>query len=141
MVLMPSHVRCTHSQEAMADPGKSHMLLLSNPNVAGSTYSKEELQEIATICRRFQMLCVSDESWSPLIFGGDHEDGVEHHSIATYYPEGNVIYKMSMYHVPFADDIQSMYHVLCVCPICPFSHHVLGVVEKRSCLQEHAKLT
>ena len=49
-------------------------------------YHEDELQEIAEICRKHRILCLSDEIYSPLTF-----DGLKHHSIAKYYPEGTII--------------------------------------------------
>ena len=70
----------------MRAPERPRILVLSTPNTAGSVYSNDELDELALICRRFKMLCISDERLSPLLF-----DEVDHHSISRHYPEGTVI--------------------------------------------------
>eukprot|EP00483_Globobulimina_turgida_P007677 UN07692 len=49
-------------------------------------YNVDELYEIAEICRKHRILCLSDEIYSPLTF-----DNLQHHSIAKYYPEGTII--------------------------------------------------
>jgi len=75
------------AQEAAEYPDRPRILILNTPNnPTGMMYAKEELLEIAEICRKNRILCLSDEIYSPLTF-----DGLEHHSIATYYPEGTVI--------------------------------------------------
>jgi len=73
--------------EAVRAPQQTQILMMSTVNeLSGATYSSDEIQEIASILRRFKMLCFSDESRSPLTF-----HGVESHSIATHYPEGTVV--------------------------------------------------
>lgn len=63
------------------------ILILNSPNnPTGMMYCKEEIEEMASICRRFGVICLSDEIYSPLTF-----DGLQHHSMASYYPEGTIV--------------------------------------------------
>jgi len=54
--------------EALAKDG-AKMLILSNPhNPGGSVWTKDELQQMATICLKYNVLIVSDEIHCDLIF-------------------------------------------------------------------------
>jgi len=75
------------AQECAEFPDRPRILILNSPNnPTGMMYSSDELEEIALICKKNRILCLSDEIYSPLTF-----DGLEHHSIAKYYPEGTII--------------------------------------------------
>eukprot|EP01084_Bolivina_argentea_P292772 503419_1 len=75
------------SEEVSEYPDRPRILIINTPNnPTGMMYSEEELKEIADICRKNRILCLSDEIYSPLTF-----DGLQHHSMAKYYPEGTVI--------------------------------------------------
>lgn len=64
-------------REAITDRTKAVMINTpSNPT--GMIYSKEELQELAEVCRENDILIVSDEIYEKLVYGG-----TEHVSIAT----------------------------------------------------------
>lgn len=68
------------------DPERPRILILnypSNPN--GTTYSPQELEELAEVARRHQVVLLSDE-----IYGELHHKG-QHVSVARYYPEGTII--------------------------------------------------
>ncbi|MFT5011876.1 MAG: aspartate aminotransferase [Patiriisocius sp.] len=68
------------------NPSQPRLLILNYPeNPSGRTYSKEQLEKIAQVARRFKVIILSDE-----IYSGLHFDGV-HRSIAQYYPEGTII--------------------------------------------------
>lgn len=68
------------------DPTRPRLLILNYPsNPTGDTYSTRELEDLARVARRYQVLLLSDE-----IYGGLHYAG-EHDSIAPYYPEGTII--------------------------------------------------
>ncbi|MFC3211448.1 pyridoxal phosphate-dependent aminotransferase [Planomicrobium okeanokoites] len=84
---VPVYIEATASQnykispqqlrEAITDRTKAVMINTpSNPT--GMIYSKEELQELAEVCREKDILIVSDEIYEKLIYGGS-----EHVSIAT----------------------------------------------------------
>lgn len=63
-----------------------HLLILNYPgNPDGGTYSVEELDALANVCRKNKLLVLSDE-----IYGRLHHKG-EHKSIARYYPEGTIV--------------------------------------------------
>lgn len=75
------------AKECSDYPDRPRILILNTPNnPTGICYSSDELQEIAAICRKNRILCLSDEIYGPLTF-----DGVPHHSMSEYYPEGTVI--------------------------------------------------
>lgn len=84
---VPVYIEATASQnykispqqlrEAITDRTKAVMINTpSNPT--GMIYSKEELQELAEVCREKDILIVSDEIYEKLVYGGS-----EHVSIAT----------------------------------------------------------
>ncbi|MFD1030844.1 pyridoxal phosphate-dependent aminotransferase [Metaplanococcus flavidus] len=84
---VPVYIEATASQnykisarqlrEAITDRTKAVMINTpSNPT--GMIYSKEELQELAEVCREKDILIVSDEIYEKLIYGG-----TQHISIAT----------------------------------------------------------
>tara|TARA_B100000809_G_scaffold169336_1_gene166717 strand:- start:8913 stop:10187 length:1275 start_codon:yes stop_codon:yes gene_type:complete len=63
-----------------------HMLILNYPgNPDGGTYTPEELSTLAAVCRKNDVLVLSDE-----IYGRMHHQG-DHISIARYYPEGTIV--------------------------------------------------
>ena len=65
---------------------KPRLLVLNYPsNPDGGTYGAEELEKIAKIARKHEMLILSDE-----IYGQLHYEG-KHVSIARFYPEGTII--------------------------------------------------
>ena len=62
------------------------LLILNYPgNPHGCTFELETLKELATVCRKNNIIILSDE-----IYGRIHYQG-EHISIARYYPEGTII--------------------------------------------------
>ncbi|MGI9341294.1 MAG: pyridoxal phosphate-dependent aminotransferase [Gammaproteobacteria bacterium] len=68
------------------DPGRSRLLILNYPNnPTGHSYGTDELEEIATVARRHDILVLSDEIYSGLTFAGNHA------SIAGFYPEGTIV--------------------------------------------------
>lgn len=70
----------------VGDDRRPRLLVLNYPsNPTGDTYSPDELEEIAEVARKFELLVLSDE-----IYGGLHFTG-EHVSIARFYPEGTIV--------------------------------------------------
>lgn len=62
------------------------LLILNYPgNPEGNTYSAIELERIARVARKYNVLILSDEIYGELNFEGNHV------SIAQYYPEGTII--------------------------------------------------
>ncbi|WP_033542232.1 pyridoxal phosphate-dependent aminotransferase [Planococcus sp. CAU13] len=84
---VPVYIEATASQnykisaqqlrEAITD--RTRAVMINTPsNPTGMIYSKEELQELAEVCRERDILIVSDEIYEKLVYGD-----VEHVSIAT----------------------------------------------------------
>ncbi|MFH1746589.1 MAG: aminotransferase class I/II-fold pyridoxal phosphate-dependent enzyme [Planctomycetota bacterium] len=74
------------SFEIVNDDSRPRLLVLNYPsNPVGNTYTAIELQEIAEVCRRFDVVVLSDE-----IYAGLHHHG-EHVSIAQFYPQRTII--------------------------------------------------
>jgi aspartate aminotransferase len=69
-----------------ADPHRPRLLILNYPgNPTGTSYSDDQLREIAQVARKYRVLLLADEIYSGLRFDGEHV------SIARYYPEGTII--------------------------------------------------
>ena len=67
-------------------PYGHHLLILNSPsNPTGQMFAPGLLEEIAEICRREQVLVLSDEIYGLTAFGREHV------SISRYYPEGTVV--------------------------------------------------
>ncbi len=67
-------------------PHDHHLLILNSPNnPTGGMLEPALLQEIAAICRRQNILVLSDEIYALTAYGRDHV------SISSYYPEGTVV--------------------------------------------------
>lgn len=84
---VPVYIEATASQEYKVTPqqlreavtDRTKAVIINSPsNPTGMIYSKEELEELAEVCREFDILIVSDEIYEKLIYGD-----VEHTSIAT----------------------------------------------------------
>ena len=74
------------SLRCKSDAHVPSILVLNHPgNPDGLSYTGEELEGIAQICRRHQVLVISDEIYGLL----DHQG--QHVSMASHYPEGTVV--------------------------------------------------
>ncbi|KAA0247672.1 MAG: aminotransferase class I/II-fold pyridoxal phosphate-dependent enzyme, partial [Chlorobiota bacterium] len=70
----------------MSDPSRPRLVILNYPsNPTGVTYRKEELEELASVARKFRVIVLSDEIYGELDFSGTHT------SIARFYPEGTIV--------------------------------------------------
>ncbi len=68
------------------DDYRPRILVLNYPgNPDGGSYGAEELRELASVARKYQVVLLSDE-----IYGQLHHQG-QHISVARYYPEGTII--------------------------------------------------
>lgn len=68
------------------DQYRPRILVLNYPgNPHGCTYSAEELQELAEVCEKYEMIILSDE-----IYGQTHYQG-SHVSMARYLPDRTII--------------------------------------------------
>jgi aspartate aminotransferase len=69
-----------------ADPRRPRIVILNYPsNPTGTTYTKEELKQIARVAKKYRLIILSDEIYGKL----NHQN--EHHSILPYYPEGTIL--------------------------------------------------
>lgn len=72
--------------EKEEDTYRPRILILNYPgNPEGCTYTAKELEEIASVARKYQLILLSDEIYGQLNHKG------EHISVARYYPEGTII--------------------------------------------------
>ena len=63
------------------------LLILTNPsNPTGSVHHAQELQELAEVCRRYQVLVIADEIYALVNFSDRPFIGM-----ATLYPEGTIV--------------------------------------------------
>merc|ERR1711892_140274 len=63
------------------------MLILTNPdNPTGCTYTESELQELGQVCRKHQLIVLSDEIYAICGFNGH-----KNISMTNYYPEGSIL--------------------------------------------------
>ena len=68
------------------DKYRPRLLVLNYPsNPCGGTYNAEDLEAIAKIAKKHEMIILSDEIYGQLHFEGKHV------SIARFYPEGTII--------------------------------------------------
>lgn len=69
-----------------ADPGTPRLLVLNYPsNPMGGSYSAGHLAELAEVCRRHDVVVLSDEIYGELDFRGQHV------SMARFYEEGTIV--------------------------------------------------
>ena len=69
-----------------AEGPRPRLLILNSPgNPDGTAYTQPELEALAEVARRHQIVVLSDE-----IYGELHHEG-GHRSLARYYPEGTII--------------------------------------------------
>ena len=63
------------------------LLILTNPgNPSGCVYSRPELESLAEVCRRHQIIVLSDEIYARLTYPGG-----EHVCMSEIYPEGTIL--------------------------------------------------
>jgi len=68
------------------DKYKPRLLILNYPsNPDGGTYATDELEKIAKVARKHELIILSDEIYGQLHYKGNHI------SIARFYPEGTII--------------------------------------------------
>jgi aspartate aminotransferase len=72
--------------ECENDVYRPRILVLNYPgNPEGGTYASDELEALADVARRFELIVLSDEIYGQLHFKGEHV------SIARFYPERTII--------------------------------------------------
>ncbi|MBX3474758.1 MAG: aminotransferase class I/II-fold pyridoxal phosphate-dependent enzyme [Planctomycetes bacterium] len=73
-------------QHCADDPERPRVVVLNYPsNPTGATYTPEQLEQLAEVARRHQLVILSDE-----IYGELHHKG-QHVSIARFYPNGTIL--------------------------------------------------
>lgn len=79
------HVLESYCKKSVA---KNNILILNSPNnPTGAVYSKDELNDLAEICRKYDVTVLSDEIYSQLTFQNPHAT-----SISNYYPEKTIVF-------------------------------------------------
>ena len=69
-----------------AHPYQKFILILNYPcNPTGATYDSKELEDIAEVSRKYDLIIISDEIYGELTYQSDHV------SLANFYPEGTII--------------------------------------------------
>ncbi|HPR17042.1 MAG TPA: pyridoxal phosphate-dependent aminotransferase [Candidatus Cloacimonadota bacterium] len=88
-ILLPTNmandfkITATQLEEAILTLSNPKALILNSPNnPTGSVYSRQELEEIAAVCVKHEIIIISDEIYEKLTY-----DGLEHVSIASVSPE------------------------------------------------------
>lgn len=72
---------------SLTHENSQHLLILNNPhNPTGAVYSKEELQQIAQVCRRNNVLVLADEIYALTTY-----QIKDFTSLGTIYPEGTFV--------------------------------------------------
>lgn len=67
------------------DPTRARLLILNYPsNPTGQTYSRDELEDLSEVCRKYRLLVLSDEIYAKTTYDSSHE------SLVTIYPEGTI---------------------------------------------------
>lgn len=68
-----------------SDPKRPRIVIINYPsNPTASTYTEEELKQLAAVARKYRLIILSDE-----IYGKLHHEG-HHKSIVPFYPEGTI---------------------------------------------------
>ena len=67
---------------------QNNILILNSPNnPSGAVYSKEELEKLAMVCAKYDLIVLSDEIYSQISFKNFHVK-----SISNYYPEKTIVF-------------------------------------------------
>ncbi len=67
---------------------QSNLLILNSPNnPSGAVYSTEELEKLASVCKKFNIIVLSDEIYSQVTFNSAYAM-----SISNFYPENTIVY-------------------------------------------------
>ncbi len=67
---------------------KQHVLILNSPNnPSGAIYSEKELEKLAEVCKKYQIIVLSDEIYSQVSFNQKQAP-----SIFNYYPENTIVF-------------------------------------------------
>ncbi len=67
---------------------QNNILILNTPNnPSGAVYRKEELEKLAIVCNKYDIIVLSDEIYSQICFNNSHAK-----SISNYYPEKTIVF-------------------------------------------------
>jgi len=79
-------LRAEDVESAVKDIEGPHLMILTNPgNPSGCAYSLEELEALATVCRKYRVIVLSDEIYARLNYEGKHV------CMSKIYPEGTIL--------------------------------------------------
>ena len=78
--VLEDYLKQTNQQE--------HILILNSPNnPTGAVYSENEYKSLAKVCKKHEVIVLSDEIYSQIHFNDDFSP-----SISKYYPEGTIVF-------------------------------------------------
>ncbi|MFT5248971.1 MAG: aspartate aminotransferase [bacterium] len=67
---------------------QNNILILNSPNnPSGAVYSKEEIEKLAEVCKKYNITVLSDEIYSQISFESSNAP-----SISNYYPEKTIVF-------------------------------------------------
>lgn len=67
---------------------QTHILILNSPNnPTGAVYTENEYKSLAKVCKKYQVIVLSDEIYSQINFKDDYSP-----SISKFYPEGTLVF-------------------------------------------------
>jgi len=70
------------------NPPHNKLLILNSPNnPSGAIYNEEELKDLARVCRKYNIIVLSDEIYTQISFSSMHAP-----SFSKYYPEKTIVY-------------------------------------------------
>ena len=82
--------KITAKQFEQAVTSKTKAIILNTPNnPTGSVYSENEIREIAEVCEKYGIYCISDEIYEKLVYGGEKHFSIA--SVNNYMKEHTVI--------------------------------------------------
>jgi aspartate aminotransferase len=71
-----------------ANSSEQKILILNSPNnPTGAVYSNNELEELAKVCKKYDIIVLSDEIYSQINFNDNFSP-----SISTFYPEKTIVF-------------------------------------------------
>ena len=73
VTLRPPHFAMDPDELRAAFTSKTRAILVNTPhNPTGKVFTRDELEQIASLCREFDVIAISDEVYEHLVFEGEH---------------------------------------------------------------------